>query len=156
MKKASLFLLVASSIIGAQEVPDIFKSGGLQWVSSVDGPRIKSGGGVSGAYHGGWDIAMRKGTQVHSVADGMVKTCAYDDPTYGKYIVIVDAFGYEAMYAHLSETWVPRGTKVHRGQVVGLSGNTGTSSGPHLHFEVRVSPQLYFDIWTKMECLPCH
>jgi murein DD-endopeptidase MepM/ murein hydrolase activator NlpD len=100
---------------------------------------------------------MRVGTPVPSVADGVVTICAYGDPSLGRYIEVTDTLGFRAIYGHLSQTWRKRGTVVKRGTILGLSGNTGASSGPHLHFEVRYPVKSYVDLWAlEPECLPCH
>ena len=89
--------------------------------------------------HAGVDFLLRTGTPVTATADGTVRRAGYS-PTYGNYIDIrhTDA-GYMTRYAHLSEieSDVRRGAVVERGQTIGLSGNTGRSTGPHLHYEVR-------------------
>lgn len=87
-------------------------------------------------YHTGTDFACPIGTEVHAAASGTVIDVVHDDPSYGNRIVIEHPDGYESTYNHLSETDVQVGDEVTAGQVIGLSGDTGNVSGPHLHFEV--------------------
>lgn len=89
--------------------------------------------------HSGVDFLLRTGSPVVATADGVVKRTGRS-ATYGKHIdVRHEAAGYVTRYAHLSEidTRVRQGASVERGQRIGLSGNTGRSTGPHLHYEVR-------------------
>ncbi len=98
--------------------------------------------------HDGLDFASNVGAEVYATADGVV-TKTSRGHGYGRLIVIDHGFGYETRYAHLSEFKVKRGEHVKRGQVIGLAGNSGLSTGPHLHYEVRkdghtVNPIYYF------------
>jgi murein DD-endopeptidase MepM/ murein hydrolase activator NlpD len=89
--------------------------------------------------HAGVDFLLHTGTPIASTADGVVRRASYN-PTYGKFIDIQhEEAGYMTRYAHLSEikSGIRRGVRVERGQTIGLSGNTGRSTGPHLHYEVR-------------------
>lgn len=86
-------------------------------------------------YHTGIDISNRIGTPIRATADGIVKFVGWLEG-YGKAIVIEHKFGYTTVYGHLSVFKVKRGQNVSRGDVIGLMGNTGTSTGPHLHYEV--------------------
>ncbi len=97
--------------------------------------------------HIGLDIAVPEGTPVHAAAAGRVSQTGWSGE-YGILVVVDHEDGYSTYYAHLSRTTVTAGQYVEQGQVVGLSGNTGLSTGPHLHFEIRegavpVDPQLY-------------
>jgi len=87
-------------------------------------------------FHGGVDIATPSGTNVMATADGQV---IYADwaPDYGILIVIKHKYGYTSWYGHLSKILVKKGEIVKQGQIIGLSGNTGRTTGPHLHFEIR-------------------
>lgn len=85
------------------------------------------------------DIAARTGTNVLASASGEViisRTYGYNGG-YGKYIVVKHSNGTQTLYAHLSQNFVYAGAQVVQGQVIGAVGNTGRSTGPHLHFEVR-------------------
>jgi murein DD-endopeptidase MepM/ murein hydrolase activator NlpD len=89
--------------------------------------------------HAGVDFLLKRGTPVVATAHGVVKRTGHTS-TYGKYIELRHkAAGYVTRYAHLSEIGdgIRRGVSVDRGQQIGLSGNTGRSTGPHLHYEVR-------------------
>lgn len=110
----------------------------------------KPGSWWSCGYHTGVDFACPIGTEVYAVQDGTVQEAKMGvtwGGAYGNAIIIShkDANGnvYHAIYAHLSQIQVKKGQKVTAGMRIGLSGNTGNSSGPHLHFEVRVAPFRY-------------
>lgn len=85
--------------------------------------------------HPGIDIAVAEGTYVRASASGQV-TEAGADEVYGNYVRLEHPDGYETVYGHASELFVSPNDEVRRGQVIALSGNTGTSTAPHLHFEV--------------------
>ncbi|MGW3040707.1 M23 family metallopeptidase [Kitasatospora sp. NPDC001159] len=89
-------------------------------------------------YHTGVDFAVAPGTPVLAVGDATVVSAARDG-AYGKEVVLRLADGHFAQYAHLSALSVSAGDHVSAGERVGLSGNTGHSTGPHLHFEIRTS-----------------
>jgi murein DD-endopeptidase MepM/ murein hydrolase activator NlpD len=91
--------------------------------------------------HHGLDIVVPIGTPVHATGDGVIRE-AGRSVGYGKYIEIDHpSTGYSTLYAHLDEIGsdIRPGRRVTRGQQIGLSGNTGRSTGPHLHYEVRDS-----------------
>lgn len=87
-------------------------------------------------YHGGLDLVAPIGVEVRATADGVVKEVERARKLQGTRIVIDHGNGYETVYAHLSDLLVRRGGKVHRGDVIGRTGNSGTSFAPHLHYEV--------------------
>ncbi|NUQ22029.1 MAG: M23 family metallopeptidase [Gemmatimonadaceae bacterium] len=91
-----------------------------------------------GAVHPGLDIAVPEGTEVRAAGGGMVVEVG-ETPEYGKMIRMAHPQGYESLYGHLSEIRVRQGDRVPLGAVIGLSGNTGRSTAPHLHFELRKS-----------------
>lgn len=91
-----------------------------------------------GRMHKGLDIAMEVGDTVRSALAGVVKTVNYEARGYGHYIVVCHDNGIETRYAHLSRPLVSAGQRVYAGESIGLSGNSGNSTGPHLHFETRV------------------
>ena len=98
----------------------------------------------SGRYHGAIDYSVPIGTTVYAAADGVVLQCTSISGSYGNYIVIQHANGLRTWYAHGNGVfYVSAGQTVSRGQAIMQSGNSGNSSGPHLHFEVRVSPYNY-------------
>jgi murein DD-endopeptidase MepM/ murein hydrolase activator NlpD len=90
--------------------------------------------------HLGIDLAADIGTPVYATADGRVSFVG-KDPGLGKMIRINHLFGYTTVYAHLSMVKVKRGENVKRGEMIGAVGNTGYSTGPHLHYEVRFQGQ---------------
>lgn len=85
--------------------------------------------------HDGLDIAAAEGTEVAAVKSGVV-TETRTSATLGRLLKFRTADGYEVMYAHLSETLVKKGEEIRQGQAVARSGNTGLSTGPHLHYSV--------------------
>ncbi|GBD12032.1 Murein DD-endopeptidase MepM [bacterium HR24] len=96
-------------------------------------PELRSGP------HTGIDIAAPAGTPVVATASGAVALVAYDDGGYGLYVVIDHAGRYSTLYAHLGQAAVRPGQRVERGQVIGRVGTSGRSTGPHLHYEVRLA-----------------
>ena len=101
------------------------------YVTSNFGPRW-------GSTHSGMDIAGEIGDPVCSALDGKVKECRYDG-SYGNKILIQHEDGIETIYGHLSKFEVKVGDEIKKGQLIGRVGSTGRSTGPHLHFEVRVN-----------------
>ncbi len=102
------------------------------------------GGSMWSSKHSGQDFAVPVGTPVDAVAAGTVVKAGPngggDGPAYGNAIVIKHANNTYSQYAHLSKIQVRIGQKVAVDQQIALSGNTGNSSGPHLHFEIRTTP----------------
>ncbi len=88
-------------------------------------------------FHNGMDFSANIGTPVYATGDGVIKKAGWQSG-YGKIIVVSHGFGYETWYAHLNKYNVRVGQKVVRGEVIGEVGNTGKSTGPHLHYEVHV------------------
>ena len=99
--------------------------------------------------HQGVDYTIPEGSSVFATADGVVRDVATRNSTHGLTVVIDHGNGYETSYSHLSKTNVRRGQQVRRGDIIALSGDTGLSLSPHLHYEVRhngmrVDPIHYF------------
>lgn len=99
-------------------------------------------------YHKGYDIGAPNGTSIVATADGVVKFVGRKG-SFGKMVVIDHGYGYTTRYAHISKTMKKKGDRVKRGDVLALVGNTGRSTGPHVHYEVlkkgvAVNPQKYF------------
>lgn len=99
--------------------------------------------------HTGLDFTADKGTEVYATGDGYIEEIENKRWGYGKSIIINHGFGYKTRYAHLSAFKVKVGQKVKRGELIGLIGSTGKSTGPHLHYEVvkdgeKVNPIGYF------------
>lgn len=86
--------------------------------------------------HTGMDFSLPVGTPIFSTGDARVIKTIFQRGGYGNYIILDHGFGYKTLYAHMSEISVRVGQKVKRGQNIGYSGNTGISTGPHLHYEV--------------------
>ncbi|MCL6642208.1 MAG: M23 family metallopeptidase [Candidatus Bipolaricaulota bacterium] len=103
-------------------------------ISSEFGPRIHP---ISGEpdFHQGIDIEVPEGTDVYAACAGRV-IVAGRHSGYGLYIVLEHSTGYRTLYGHLSEIGVYRGQFIEGGQRIARSGNTGNSTGPHLHFEI--------------------
>jgi murein DD-endopeptidase MepM/ murein hydrolase activator NlpD len=100
-------------------------------------------------FHYGMDFTAAIGTKVYSTGDGVVKDVQSIGGGYGRWILIDHGFGYETLYGHLNAFNVKIGEQVKRGQVIGFVGNSGTSTGPHVHYEVHkngepVNPQYYY------------
>lgn len=113
-----------------------------RWPLSVRSFRSRGlAAGDSGAErHAGLDLAVPVGSDVRASGGGRVKVTATDS-SYGLYILLEHPDGYESMYGHLSRVVVAQGATVNAGQVIGLSGNSGRSTAPHLHFEIRRAGQ---------------
>jgi murein DD-endopeptidase MepM/ murein hydrolase activator NlpD len=115
--------------------PSILPASG--WVSSTFGYRINPITGQA-TLHEGLDIAASPGTPVHAPADGVVSFAGYD-PGYGKLVSIDHGFGIVTRYGHNSQLFVVAGQKIKRGDVISAVGSTGHSTGPHVHYEVRLN-----------------
>ena len=103
-----------------------------------------------GRMHKGLDVKVYIGDTIVSAFDGKVRIVRYEPNGYGNYVVIRHNNGLETVYGHLSKQLVRENQEVHAGDVIGLGGNTGRSTGSHLHFETRflgvaINPALLFD-----------
>lgn len=127
------FLQERRSIL--QATPSIWPTRGL--VTSGFGTRNSPWSGKV-SHHRGLDIAAPIGTKVVAPADGVVTFADYDG-AYGRCIVITHGYGMTTRYAHLSAFNVQAGQQVKRGELIGKVGNSGRSTGPHLHYEVIIS-----------------
>ncbi len=107
------------------------------WISSVFGYRTDPMTKLR-TMHKGIDFASSVGTPVYATGDGIVKSASYSSGGYGREIIIDHGFGYTTLYGHLNSILVYKGQKIKRGMVIGNIGNTGKSTGPHLHYEVRL------------------
>jgi murein DD-endopeptidase MepM/ murein hydrolase activator NlpD len=90
-----------------------------------------------GAFHTGIDISAPYGSEVHATADGIVES-AEDRSGYGRVVIVDHGFGVTTWYGHLSGFSTAGGAHVRRGEVIGYVGTSGRSSGPHVHYEVRM------------------
>ena len=128
----------------------------IQPVNNKDLKRMASGFGyrIDPIYktrrmHTGMDFTANVGTDVYATGDGVVEAIEVSGWGYGKSIVINHGYGYKTRYAHLSAFKVKQGQRVTRGELIGLVGNTGKSTGAHLHYEVekggaKVNPIHYY------------
>ncbi len=107
------------------------------WITSRFGYRISPFSGKT-TLHAGLDIAAAPGSPVYAPADGVVVFASYDE-SYGKLITIDYGYGVVTRFGHLSQIYVQAGQRVSKWDVVGAVGNTGRSTGPHLHYEVRIN-----------------
>ena len=112
-------------------------------ITSKFGPRRRR-------MHNGLDVKVYIGDTIRAAFDGKVRMVKYERRGYGKYVVIRHDNGLETVYGHLSKQLVKEDQYVEAGEVIGLGGNTGRSTGSHLHFETRflgqaINPALLFD-----------
>jgi len=105
-------------------------------ITGVFGERLDPFSG-EGAFHSGLDIASRYGDEVHATADGVVDTVE-QRAGYGRLVIIDHGFGVTTWYGHLSGFNVQVGMRVKCGDVIGYEGDSGRSTGPHVHYEVRI------------------
>lgn len=100
-------------------------------------------------FHTGIDFSAPRGTEIYATGDGVVKAVTKKKGGYGYHIVIDHGYEYKTLYAHMSRFKVRAGEKVKRGDVIGYVGSTGTSTAPHLHYEVikngeKINPMNFF------------
>ena len=122
------------------------------YISSFYGYRLNPFTGAE-EFHRGVDIAVPEGTTVYATHDGTVTEAGYD-VSFGNYIVITDSKGYTTKYGHLSQINVTVGQTIKKGRVIGKTGNTGASTGSHLHIECLYNgeyynPLFYFNCGTR-------
>lgn len=122
-------------------VPTLWPVRGGGYVSFRFGPQRHP---FTGAFyiHRGIDIAMHRGAEVVATANGTVQRVAYERYNLGNVIEIGHRYGFVTRYGHLDRILVDAGQPVQRGQVIGLMGSTGLSTGPHVHYEVSIGGQL--------------
>ncbi len=128
----------------------------IQPIANKDLKRIASGFGYrihpiykTTKFHSGIDFTAPTRTPVYATGNGKISFAKYEGRGYGNHIIINHSFGYQSLYGHLSSIEVYEGQKVKRGELIGYVGNTGTSTAPHLHYEVvkgtkKVNPINYF------------
>ncbi len=128
----------------------------IQPISNKDLTRLASGFGMRMhpvhhilKMHAGLDFTGNIGTKIYATGDGVVIRADNEMSGYGNLVIIDHGFGYETRYAHCDRFNVKVGQKVKRGEVIAFLGNTGVSTGPHVHYEVRkngkaVNPVHYF------------
>ena len=128
----------------------------IQPVSNKDLTRIASGFGYrihpiykTSIMHTGQDFTAPVGTEIYATGNGTVEKVEYYGRGYGNNVIINHGYGYETLYGHMSKINVRQGQKINRGDIIGFVGNTGTSTGPHLHYEVikngdKINPVNFF------------
>ena len=135
----------------ATEVPDSFRINLKHFCMPTQSRVVTSNFGPRwGRQHKGLDIKVYIGDTIRAAFSGKVRIVRYEAAGYGKYIVIRHPNGLETIYGHLSKQLVDENQEVRAGDVLGLGGNTGRSTGSHLHFETRLcgvalNPALMFD-----------
>jgi murein DD-endopeptidase MepM/ murein hydrolase activator NlpD len=130
-----LRLIPALSFADSTYTPSIWPV--LGHITGSFGGRLDPFSG-EGAFHTGVDISTVYGSPVHATADGMV--IATDNRNgYGRVVVVDHGFGVTTWYAHLSAFAAMAGSRIKRGQIVGYTGISGRSTGPHVHYEVRMN-----------------
>lgn len=162
--EATLGLATANSNLSVRERADLLEAEAKERLfllhsipngMPADSSRVTDGYGprkhpITGknSFHQGIDLKLVVGTPVYATAEGIVESAGYDkNGGFGKVIRIQHSFGFRTYYAHLSKIQVKSGSYVTKGQQIGLSGNTGRSTGPHLHYEVR-------RLWTPLNPEP--
>ena len=100
-------------------------------------------------FHTGIDFTAPRGTEIYATGDGVIKEVNMKKGGYGNHVIIDHGYDYETLYAHMSRFKVRVGEKVKRGDVIGYVGSTGTSTAPHLHYEVikngeKINPMNFF------------
>lgn len=135
----------------ATELPETYKIDLRRFTMPTTSRVITSNFGSRwGRQHKGLDIKVYIGDTIRAAFSGKVRIVRYERGGYGKYIVIRHNNGLETIYGHLSKQLVEENQEVRSGEVIGLGGNTGRSTGSHLHFETRLcgvalNPALMFD-----------
>lgn len=108
------------------------------WSAPLNEGKMTSNFGFRwGRWHTGTDLDLETGNPVYAAFDGVVRVVGLDGSGYGRYVLVRHYNGLETLYGHLSKQTVESGQLVKAGDQLGLGGNTGRSSGPHLHFETR-------------------
>ncbi len=100
-------------------------------------------------FHAGLDLSANYGTPIYAPANGVVEY-AHNKGAYGRFLLIAHAYGFKTAYGHLSKYAVKSGQYVTKGQLIGYVGNSGRSTGPHLHYEIRylnkwVDPEIFIE-----------
>ena len=130
--------------LSKNRITDIDAIPAIMPVANKDLRRLASGFGYrrdpfynTPSFHPGMDFTAAVGTEIYATASGTVELMKTEPWGYGNHIVINHGTGYTTLYGHLSRTIVKPGQKITRGQLIGYVGNTGRSTGSHLHYEVR-------------------
>ena len=133
----TLFALARNKSDMLAHIPGIFplKETELKYISSFFGYRPDPIYKIS-KFHSGIDFSAALGTEAYATGDGVVYDVERNEWGYGNMVTLDHGFGYKTRYAHLQKPLVRKGQKVKRGQCIGLIGNTGKTTGVHLHYEV--------------------
>lgn len=140
-------------LTSSANIPSTYDIDLNEFVMPIESRRVTSHFGYRrrfGRFHYGIDIGLSVGDTVRSAFSGKVRVVAYNRGGYGNYIIVRHPNGLETVYGHLHRQMVREGDIVKAGGVIGLGGNTGRSTGPHLHFETRfmgiaLNPNILFD-----------
>ncbi|MBA4321508.1 MAG: hypothetical protein C0408_01690 [Odoribacter sp.] len=110
-------------------------------ITRGDGLRFRDVHPVLGTsrWHFGQDFNAQYGTEVYATGNGTVTVAGWSSNGFGNYVMIDHGYGYQSIYGHLSKINVSVGLNVKRGDMIGLTGNSGTSSGPHLHYQINLN-----------------
>jgi murein DD-endopeptidase MepM/ murein hydrolase activator NlpD len=120
------------------EIPDSFRIDVSEFVMPIEMSKVTSNYGPRRRrFHYGTDLKLQKGDTVRAAFDGKIRVKNYERRGYGYYLVLRHPNGLETVYGHLSGFLVEQDENVKAGQPIALGGNTGRSTGPHLHFEFR-------------------
>lgn len=125
--------------VDIKALPDSLHINCLNFCYPTNSQRITSRFGIRGArFHQGIDIGIKYGDTIRAPFDGSIRLTNYQRGGYGRYIIIHHDNGLETIFAHLSKTLVLSGQSVKAGDPIALGGNSGRSTGPHLHLEFRL------------------
>ena len=133
----TLFALARNKSDMLAHIPAIFplKETEIKYISSYFGYRPDPIYKIS-KFHSGIDFSTAMGTEAYATGDGVVFDVERNDWGYGNMVILDHGYGYKTRYAHLKKAAVRKGQKVKRGQLIGYIGNTGKTTGVHLHYEV--------------------
>jgi murein DD-endopeptidase MepM/ murein hydrolase activator NlpD len=123
-------------------------------ITSEFGERLDPVNGKT-AFHTGIDFRSKPGDDIYATADGVVSKAFYNG-SYGNYVLIDHDNGYSSAFSHMKKFVVRPGQKIHRGQLIGFVGNSGRSTGPHLHYEVTldekpIDPYMFMKVASSPE-----
>ena len=124
------------------DIPSLWPLKGVQGhVTAIFGPSIHP---FTGQWylHKGMDIAYGYGVPIVATANGKILEVANDEKGYGNYVVVRHKYGFYTKYAHMQRMYVKPGQDITQGDVIGTMGNSGLSTGPHLHYEVHIGSQV--------------
>ncbi|WP_231968814.1 M23 family metallopeptidase [Porphyromonas crevioricanis] len=136
------------------EIPDSYDIDCSGFVMPIESRKLTSGYGYRkrfGRMHYGTDMGLVTGDTIVSAFDGRVRVSSFEPRGYGHYVIVRHPNGLETIYGHMSRRIANEGDIIKAGQPIGLGGNTGRSTGPHLHFECRfmgiaINPADLFDL----------